>query len=109
MTDSTDNTTRDRHETRAQAEAVCRTLEREGLGGERIHFPVETWTEEDDVELMYVQGVEGNSIYLNDRRIAGPKPWGGGRVLKRTVRVEDVLLSLPNAVGGRTDEGGSGE
>lgn len=32
--------------------------------------------------LKLIQGVEGNSLYLNDYRIAGPKPWGGGQVLK---------------------------
>ncbi len=40
-----DNTTADRHETREQAEAICARLQREGLGGERIHFPVRTWVE----------------------------------------------------------------
>lgn len=40
-----DNTTCDRHDTEAQAEAVCAMLRREGLGGERVHFPVRTWTE----------------------------------------------------------------
>lgn len=35
--------------------------------------------------LTYVSGVEGNSIYLNDFRIAGPKPWGGGKVLKEWI------------------------
>lgn len=40
------NTTRDRHDTREQAEAVCKMIEREGLGGERCHFPVKTWVEE---------------------------------------------------------------
>jgi len=39
------NTTTDRHDTEAQAEGVCTLLRREGLGGERIHFPVKTWTE----------------------------------------------------------------
>lgn len=39
------NTTRDRHDTEKQAEAVCALLSRFGLGGERIHFPVKTWTE----------------------------------------------------------------
>jgi len=43
-------------------------------------------------ELVYVQGVEGNSIYLNDTRIAGPKPWGGGTVLKRWKVEEDQIL-----------------
>lgn len=40
-----DNTTRDIHDTKEQAEAVCAMLEREGLGGERIHFPARTWIE----------------------------------------------------------------
>ncbi len=31
--------------------------------------------------ICVVQGVEGPSIYLNDFRIAGPKPWGGGSVI----------------------------
>lgn len=40
-----DNTTRDRHDTQEQAQGVCNLLRRHGLGGERIHFPVRTWTE----------------------------------------------------------------
>ncbi len=39
------NTTRDRHGSREQAEGVCTLLHRDGLGGERIHFPVRTWVE----------------------------------------------------------------
>lgn len=35
-----------------------------------------------NLKMDYVRGVEGNSLYLNDQRIAGPKPWGGGQVLK---------------------------
>lgn len=42
-----DNRTTDRHQSRAQAVAVCRMLELHGLGGERCHFPVRTWVEED--------------------------------------------------------------
>lgn len=43
-------------------------------------------------ELIYVAGVEGNSIYLNDFRIAGPKPWGGGKILKEwKVDLSDIL------------------
>ena len=34
------------------------------------------------MRLELVAGVEGPSIYLNDERIAGPKPWGGGRITK---------------------------
>ncbi len=33
------------------------------------------------MKLKMIQGVEGNSLYLNDYRIAGPKPWGGGAQL----------------------------
>ena len=40
-----DNTTCDKHDTREQAEAVCGLLRRNGLGGERIIFPVRTWVE----------------------------------------------------------------
>lgn len=40
------NVTTDTHQTKEQAEAVCRGLKLEGLGGERIHFPVRTWVSE---------------------------------------------------------------
>ncbi len=40
-----DNTTRDRHTTKEQADGVCRLLRRNGLGGERVHFPVRVWSE----------------------------------------------------------------
>jgi len=42
------NTTTDTHQTREQAEGVCRLLQREGLGGERIHFPIHTWVSKVD-------------------------------------------------------------
>lgn len=29
-----------------------------------------------------VQGVEGCCLLLDNERIAGPKPWGGGRVIR---------------------------
>ncbi len=41
-----ENMTVDKHATRAQAEAVCDMLRRDGLGGDRIHFPLRTWTKE---------------------------------------------------------------
>jgi len=34
----------------------------------------------DIVTIEIVSGVEGASVYMNDYRIAGNKPWGGGRV-----------------------------
>lgn len=33
------------------------------------------------VKITIVQGVEGKSCYINDRRVCGNKPWGGGRVI----------------------------
>jgi hypothetical protein len=48
-----------------------------------------------EVTVKLVEGVEGNSIYLNDYRIAGPKPWGGGKTLKEwTVTTEDIETAL---------------
>lgn len=34
----------------------------------------------DKVSIEVVSGVEGPSVYINDYRVAGNKPWGGGRV-----------------------------
>lgn len=33
------------------------------------------------LEIDFVRGVEGPSISLNGFRIAGNKPWGGGRII----------------------------
>jgi hypothetical protein len=35
----------DTHGTREQAEAVCQMLHENGLGGNRITFPIRTWVE----------------------------------------------------------------
>ena len=40
------NKTCDFHETEAAASAVCRMLERDGLGGEGKIFPIKTWVED---------------------------------------------------------------
>ena len=47
------------------------------------------------VEVVMVSGVEGPSVYINDRRVCGNKPWGGGRVHSRwgTTKM-DVLRAL---------------
>ena len=42
---SDDNTTRDGHDTEDAAQSVCRALERGGLGGDGVLFPVRTWVE----------------------------------------------------------------
>ena len=45
--------------------------------------------------LQIVQGPEGSALYLNDTRIAGPKPWGGGQVTKTwETKSSDILAAL---------------
>ena len=34
-------------------------------------------------EILVMRGVEGISVYINSYRVAGPKPWGGGTVVKQ--------------------------
>jgi hypothetical protein len=38
--------------------------------------------DEDIISIEVVAGVEGPSLYINQYRIVGNKPWGGGRVLR---------------------------
>lgn len=49
-----DNMTIDEHGTRDEAESVCRMLERDGLGGDCIHYPISTRVEKkvEDVWLF---------------------------------------------------------
>ena len=49
-------------------------------------------------KILLVQGVEGKSIYINDYRVVGSKPWGGGKVLAEwECKDEDILHALdPN-------------
>ena len=42
------NVTGDGHNDADQAEGVCKLLMQQGLGGERIHFPLFTWVERTD-------------------------------------------------------------
>ena len=47
------------------------------------------------LKFTLVQGPEGLSLYLNMYRVAGPKPWGGGKVLHEwTVETDDLLEAL---------------
>lgn len=52
--------------------------------------------------IEIIKGVEGNCIGIahekdeGGRRVAGSKPWGGGRVLEKyTTTVEDILEAFP--------------
>lgn len=51
------------------------------------------------VFLDIVDGVEGQSISIGDEstslRVGGPKPWGGGRIMKRfNVRKSDLIRAV---------------
>ena len=48
-----------------------------------------------EIEVSLIKGVEGNSISLNNYRICGSKPWGGGQVLKTwTTSIKDIQSAL---------------
>ena len=47
------------------------------------------------MKLTIISGVAGPSVYLNDSRIAGEKPWGGGHVVQEwTIDPEDIERAL---------------
>ena len=47
------------------------------------------------VTVTIVHGVEGNSMYVDNYRVAGPKPWGGGTTISEwVVRSEDILKMI---------------
>ena len=55
---------------------------------------------EKKVRVEIIKGVEGLAIYINDYRVAGSKPWGGGQSIKAwtTVREADILTALEQQV-----------
>lgn len=47
------------------------------------------------IEILIVKGVEGPSMYINNYRVCGNKPWGGGEAWhKWHATGEDVLTAL---------------
>jgi hypothetical protein len=42
----------DEHDTQDQADGVCKILERDGLGGDKILFPLRTWVEAPNMPLI---------------------------------------------------------
>lgn len=55
--------------------------------------------------IVVVSGVEGPSIYINDYRVAGPKPWGGGsQVYEFKASREDIEHALSRAPSSNTGE-----
>lgn len=55
------------------------------------------------VIIEIIKGVEGNSLYIGDsdtgERIAGPKPWGGGRTIQSFRVKADDLIRLAKEYG----------
>lgn len=46
-------------------------------------------------ELFITDGQEGWGVYLNNHRIAGPKPWGGGKIIKSwPVSAKDLKTAI---------------
>jgi hypothetical protein len=46
-------------------------------------------------KIAVVNGVEGPSLYINDYRIAGSKPWGGGKVIAEfEVEQDDIFFAM---------------
>jgi hypothetical protein len=52
--------------------------------------------------IEVVSGVEGPSLYISDsdggHRLAGPKPWGGGKTIHRFKVDIDELMREANAL-----------
>lgn len=46
-----------------------------------------------DIQIEIVGGCEGDCLVMNDYRIAGPKPWGGGRTKKTFYTTEGDILA----------------
>ena len=47
------------------------------------------------ISILFMKGVEGNSFYLNDTRIAGPKQGGGGTIIQeKFCSLDDLANAL---------------
>lgn len=48
------------------------------------------------VKIEVIEGVEGWCLAINDRRVCGPKPWGGGKVIKKwDAGLSEIFTALP--------------
>lgn len=59
----------------------------------------------DTMTLILCRGVEGDCIYLNNHRIVGPKPWGGGTTIKEWKVTRNEVL---RALGEKTSDSATG-
>jgi hypothetical protein len=54
------------------------------------------------ISILAVAGCEGPSLYINDYRICGNKPWGGGRTIHEwKISRENLEKGLLEALGKR--------
>lgn len=51
-----------------------------------------------ETTILVVSGPEGPSVYIDNYRVAGPKPWGGGEVIHefKGVQMEDLRRVVVN-------------
>jgi hypothetical protein len=45
----------------------------------------------DKINICVLQGSEGKSLYVNDYRVSGSKPWGGGKIIFEADVTKDEL------------------
>ena len=48
------------------------------------------------ITIEVVKGVAGDSLYINNRRVSGEKPWGGGRVVRKFKTTEKEIHKAIN-------------
>lgn len=58
----------------------------------------------DNVKIEIVDGIGGNSLYINDIRVAGPKPYGGGRLITSFVVNEQAIIDALPVLSGLRDK-----
>jgi len=82
-----ENMTTDLHETSGQAEAVCRLLEKEGLGGEGRFYPISTRVEPVRIPTCFL----GRSMTSADREAMAkcPSGWFKPEMLPPVIRCRD--------------------
>jgi len=50
----------------------------------------------EQIEICVVDGVEGESLVVNEKRVSGPKAWGGGTVTHSfNVEIERIIKAIP--------------
>ena len=56
-----------------------------------------------EIEALVVRGAEGMALYIDGKRVAGPKPWGGGSTIYTFKADRDAILTALSAGEGLRD------